>query len=144
MKKITTKTAAETQQIAHEVLSDLLSTAKKSSARILALSGDLGAGKTTFVQGIARALDITEPITSPTFVLANTYTANDKKLVHVDCYRLESAEDASILDFTQLFTDPEAIVCIEWPERIKDILPKDARWITFEYGEKSDERMITT
>ena len=145
MYTITTKKPEQTQQFAAKILTKL--TARpRNGALILALAGDLGAGKTTFVQGLAQELGITEPITSPTFILANTYdiSSSDKqrKLTHIDCYRFESAANAEILPFTEMFQDQEHLICIEWPEKIQELLPKDTVWIGFEYGKKENERII--
>ena len=146
MTEITTKNAQETHSFATKVLTDLMNQ-PRSGALVFALSGDLGAGKTTFVQGLARTLGITEQITSPTFILANTYQipspSGNQKLTHVDCYRFDSAHDADILPFSEMFQDRDRLVCIEWPERIKDILPEDTIWLRFGYGGKPHQRIIS-
>jgi tRNA threonylcarbamoyladenosine biosynthesis protein TsaE len=95
---------------------------------ILALSGDLGAGKTTFVQGLAKGLGISEPVQSPTFVLLNIYD----KLAHFDLYRLKKSSEFTGLGFEEYF-DREGICVIEWPDRIADILPKGTVYIDFIY-----------
>lgn len=87
---------------------------------ILALSGELGAGKTTFVQGLALGLGIEEPVQSPTFVLLNIY---GDKLFHFDLYRLKDPSDFTKLGFEEYF-QAGGICAIEWPERIE--LPKEA------------------
>ena len=98
---------------------------------ILALYGDLGAGKTTFVQGLAEALGIIEPVQSPTFILLNLY----EKLAHFDIYRLKDGDDFVNLGFCEYFEAP-LIAAIEWPEKIKDLLPKNTIHIHFEYAEE--------
>lgn len=83
------------------------------------LHGDLGSGKTTFVQAVGKALGIAETITSPTFVVVKTYSTTHaviRKLVHADLYRLHAATDAQALGLEEAINDPEALVCIEWPE----------------------------
>lgn len=95
------------------------------SGDILILSGDLGAGKTTFVQGLASGLGITEEITSPTYAYMNNY--NDK-LYHFDCYRIQNAMEAEILGLTDYF-DLDGICVIEWAENILDILPAECKKI---------------
>ena len=99
-----------------------------SKNTVLALSGDLGAGKTTFVQGLALGLSIEEPIQSPTFVLLNVYEG----LAHFDLYRLKSPDDFMSLGFDEYFHNNN-ICAIEWPDRIKDLLPKDTIHIHFSY-----------
>ncbi|PKO21417.1 MAG: tRNA (adenosine(37)-N6)-threonylcarbamoyltransferase complex ATPase subunit type 1 TsaE [Chloroflexi bacterium HGW-Chloroflexi-1] len=101
---------------------------------VLALAGDLGAGKTAFTQGLARGLGITEPVTSPTFTLINQYrTAEGIRLQHVDSYRLANAPlemwDVGLAD---LFAGDD-IVVIEWADRIPGLLPEERLEIVFSY-----------
>jgi tRNA threonylcarbamoyladenosine biosynthesis protein TsaE len=81
----------------------------------------MGSGKTAFVQGLARGLGITEPVTSPSFALVHEYEAQPP-LVHVDLYRIENARELSLLAIEEYF-DPAAITVIEWSERASEILP---------------------
>lgn len=109
-------------------------------ATIVTLSGELGAGKTTFVQGIAKALGVEEHVTSPTFVLEKIYKLpmNDlrnqsfSRLVHIDAYRLKGAQELAALGWDELIQDPGNLVVIEWPERIAAAIPEDATRIHFE------------
>lgn len=94
---------------------------------VLALTGDLGAGKTTFVQGLGQGLGIQEPMQSPTFVILNAY--NDL-LFHFDLYRL-NLKDFVNLGFEEYFQ--KGICAIEWPERITQLLPPTTLWIHFSY-----------
>lgn len=94
---------------------------------VLTLKGNLGAGKTTFVQGLAKGLGIFEPIQSPTFVLLNVYEG----LAHFDLYRLKSGDDFKHLGFEEYFG--KVICAIEWPERIADLLPQGTVRIELEY-----------
>ena len=99
---------------------------KENGATLVTLSGDLGAGKTTFTQGLAKALGVSEPITSPTFVLAKSYQLPDspfKKLVHIDAYRLAEGKDLATLAFSEVMEDAGTIVMLEWPEIVADALP---------------------
>jgi tRNA threonylcarbamoyladenosine biosynthesis protein TsaE len=100
---------------------------------VIALYGDLGAGKTLFTQALARALGVTDPVTSPTFTLINEYDLPDGgKLFHVDVYRLHNAlPEAIALGLEELFD--EGIVVIEWADRITPILPDDRIDVHFEY-----------
>lgn len=100
-----------------------------SSNAILALSGDLGAGKTTFVQGLALGLGIEEPVTSPTFVLLNNY---QDRLFHFDLYRLKNPSDFTSLGFEEYF-QKGGICAIEWPDRISSLLPPETIYIDFSY-----------
>ncbi len=93
---------------------------------VVALHGDLGAGKTRFVQGIARGLGIRRPITSPTFILMNVYrTPEGHALCHVDCYRLrDPVEEGYEMGLDQQFRG-EDICVVEWAERVEALLPRD-------------------
>ena len=99
------------------------------SKAIIALSGDLGAGKTTFVQGLALGLGIQEPIQSPTFVLLNAY---QNLLYHFDLYRLRQAADFTNLGFEEYF-HLDGICAIEWPDRIETLLPENTYRVEFSY-----------
>lgn len=101
---------------------------------VLALSGDLGAGKTTFVQGLALGLGIDEPICSPTFVTLNLYDGK-RPLYHFDLYRLKDETDFLRQGFEEYF-GKGGITAIEWPERIASILPKDIIRIEFLHTEQ--------
>ncbi len=96
---------------------------------ILALSGPLGAGKTTFVQALAQALGVEDRPRSPTFSLLRAYvlpseTRGIRRLVHIDAYRLETANDVYALDLEGELSEPGTIVAMEWPEQLGDALKK--------------------
>lgn len=97
---------------------------------ILTLSGPLGAGKTTFVQALAKVLGVKTVLTSPTFSLVRTYRTKGhpsiKQLVHVDAYRIERDEDVMTLGLEELMMEPGTLVCLEWPERVEGWLRKQA------------------
>ncbi len=139
MKKIITKSFKETQQLGLELAKAL------KGGEVLALHGDLGSGKTTFMQGLAKGLGIKRNIISPTFIIMRTYEVADspiQNLFHVDLYRIASEKDVEGLGLLELIGERENIVAIEWPEKIESILPKDRIDIYFEYLE-DDERSIT-
>ena len=92
----------------------------------LALSGDLGAGKTTLVQLLARSLGIPDTVTSPTFVVMKQYETTNEiftQLVHIDAYRIEDVDEMRPLGFAALLAEPQTLICIEWAERIAALLP---------------------
>ena len=103
--------------------------------RVVALRGDLGAGKTTFVQGFLGALGAEKPYVSPTFVIMKQYdvsapSANGiHRVYHVDAYRMDEPEEIAKLGFDEWCADPEGVVLVEWPEKLGDLLPKDAKII---------------
>jgi tRNA threonylcarbamoyladenosine biosynthesis protein TsaE len=98
--------------------------------RVLALHGPLGAGKTTFVQGLARAWDIPGPVTSPTFGICTVHDGA-RRLVHVDAYRLHNERDAEALLIDELLVSPWCL-CVEWAERVPALLGPDALHLRFE------------
>ena len=116
--------------------------AKKSSERIIELVGDVGAGKTTFVRGLAKGLRIKEPITSPSFTISKTYALpTGGNLIHYDFYRL-SNPGIMLDDLNENLKNPENLIVIEWGESISKILPKNHLKINFIYNEKSRELII--
>lgn len=131
-----------------ELVSELLKNevenfSNQKKALLIELSGNLGAGKTTLTQEIARQLKIEEKITSPTFVLMKKYSINFgqfKTLVHIDAYRVENSDEISILNFPELLSNPENLILLEWPEKISDILPEEKITITLEVS--GEEREI--
>ena len=113
-------------------------------AMVITLSGDLGAGKTTFAQGIARTLGVVETVSSPTFVIEKVYALSAQRwnrLVHIDAYRLNSSHELMVLGWNELIADPKNIIVLEWPERVSDLIPKHAVQIRFDI--KNEERIIT-
>jgi tRNA threonylcarbamoyladenosine biosynthesis protein TsaE len=109
---------------------------------VLALTGDLGTGKTVLTRGIAFGLGMSmDQVSSPTFTLIQEYTGSIP-LIHVDLYRLERPSDISTLGLEEYFT-PDKIVIIEWAERFPQILPSDHMVICLEYGEAEDGRLVS-
>jgi tRNA threonylcarbamoyladenosine biosynthesis protein TsaE len=115
-----------------------------NSATVVTLSGELGAGKTTFAQGMARALGVEETVTSPTFVIEKIYQLENQKfarLVHIDAYRLKSAHELEVLGWKELLADPGNLIVLEWPEQVAEAIPADAIRIRFDI--QGDERIIS-
>jgi tRNA threonylcarbamoyladenosine biosynthesis protein TsaE len=110
--------------VVEEVLAKLPN--KKSGATIVALSGNLGAGKTTFTQALGKKLGILETIQSPTYVLMRSYPivySHFTMFIHIDAYRLETPEEFKTLKPETFLATPENLVCIEWPEKTEGMLP---------------------
>ncbi|RMF07614.1 MAG: tRNA (adenosine(37)-N6)-threonylcarbamoyltransferase complex ATPase subunit type 1 TsaE [Candidatus Neomarinimicrobiota bacterium] len=99
---------------------------------VVALSGGLGAGKTTFVQAVARTLGVTEAVGSPTFKLISEYPTAGMNLYHIDCYRLKSPEDFLLIGGENYLPSEDGLTCIEWPDRIESILPRHTIHIRIE------------
>lgn len=115
---IKTVTADETIQIARDFAPFI------PVNKAIALHGDLGAGKTTFIKGLAQAWKISEPVTSPTFNLYTLYQGT-RQLVHLDAFRLNSGSDMDALMIDD-FLSPPWCLAVEWPERIAEELPEDS------------------
>lgn len=134
--QITTCSAEETFEFARKIGDKL------KAGDILALSGELGSGKTCFTGGIARGLGVDEnyQITSPTFTLINEYPARHR-LFHFDVYRLNEYSELDDLGYDE-FISGQGVVVIEWAEKIAEIIPETAVFINFEYVDEN-KRKIT-
>lgn len=107
---------------------------------VICLQGDLGAGKTTFVQGVATGWGSLDAVSSPTFILVNVYRRGDQaRLFHMDAYRLDSTPEAEELDLDSMLN--EGPLLIEWPERINGLLPGDCLWIQLEHVDVEEREM---
>lgn len=119
---------------------------KESEATLVTLSGELGAGKTSFTQAAARALGVAEAVTSPTFVLAKSYALPEglafRTLLHIDAYRLSGGKDLERIGFVDARTDTGTLILLEWPEIVADGLPPADVAITL-VAEEDGSRTIT-
>ena len=141
MKTVITNSLEETQELAKEWLVSL--PLKNDEATIVGLYGNLGAGKTTFTQAVARELGISEPTTSPTFVIEKLYETTHthfKRLIHIDAYRLVSGKELQDLNFEELVNNPNNLIIIEWPENVKEILPEDHIKIQCEFVDEKTRK----
>jgi len=109
---------------------------------VLGLTGEVGAGKTTFIKGLIKGLGIRQKVMSPTFLIMKKIPMDSKRnIYHIDAYRINGANLLK-LGFEKILKSPNVIV-VEWADRIKDILPRNTIWIKFEHGEKQNERYLT-
>ena len=107
---------------------------------LICLQGDLGAGKTTFVQGIAQGWGSLDSVSSPTFILVNMYRrANGSQLFHMDAYRLDSTPEAEELDLDSMLA--ESALIIEWPERMDGLIPAERLWVELEHVADEEREM---
>ncbi len=158
---LVSKSLDNTAQIAKEFVENLWKSDENCGklATIVALEGDLGAGKTTFVKAVAQALGIQKTVTSPTFVLEKVYkfparlnlTGNLARfrldsgfthLIHIDAYRLENGAELLSLGWREMASDPHNIIFIEWPERVAEVLPEKTRMIRFKFIDETT-RVLT-
>ncbi len=117
---------------------------KGNAATVVALSGDLGAGKTTFTQAVAAHFGIQESVASPTFVIEKIYEIADgafARLIHIDAYRLKSAEELVALGWEEITSDSANLILIEWPERVAEIIPASAHRVVLTFVDE-DTRTI--
>lgn len=136
MEILTIKEVGELEGVADRVLELLGGVERQDRAAVLALHGDLGSGKTTFVQVLAKKLGVSETVVSPTFVVMKHYELPEEQysftdLYHLDCYRVESEEEMGPLHFAELLALPKALIVIEWAERIAALLPEAALHASF-------------
>jgi tRNA threonylcarbamoyladenosine biosynthesis protein TsaE len=141
MKTFTTKSLEETQKLAAEWVKSLPISGE--SALVVGLYGNLGAGKTSFSQAVARELGVKEIVNSPTFVIEKIYETKHPhfaRLVHIDAYRLEKASELQVLNFEELVENPNNLILIEWPENVKEILPPDHLKIYCEFVDETTRK----
>ena len=138
--KYTTNFLEQTEQIATDFISKLLP--KSDSAVVVGLYGNLGAGKTTFTQCLAKVFGVEETVTSPTFVLEKIYELTGQKfthLIHIDAYRIEKSSELLHLGWQDIISDPNNLILIEWPERVALIMPEHIKINLSHISENSRE-----
>lgn len=157
VKKYITKSYKQTQKLGKNLAKEVLALrdskgaphGENNSAVVFGLQGNLGGGKTTFLQGFAKGLGIKEKILSPTFVILkhfkipiyNIQNTTYTDFYHIDCYRLKNEKDILELDFKEIIFNPKNIVAVEWPEKIKKALPKNTGFISFKFIDKNTREL---
>ena len=131
-----TNSAQETEALGQELVQ------KMTPGTVIAFSGDLGAGKTAFVRGMARGLGIPARVTSPTFTIVNEYEGGRLPLFHFDMYRLHSSEELFDIGWED-FLARGGICAVEWSENVDDVLESDTIRVDIRRGSSDDERCIT-
>ena len=132
----TTRGPGETWQLAADLLP------RWAGGAVLAIHGGLGAGKTTFTQGLAMAMGVAGPVTSPTFALCAEHRGETQRLVHLDLYRMAGAEELLDIGFLDFLAAPN-IVVVEWPERAESLMPGNTWHLWFEPGDEPETRRVT-
>lgn len=139
-----TESVKETQGSAAKLLRNL------KGRNLVCLYGPLGSGKTTFVQGLAKALGIKKRVVSPTYVLLREYPCSARSkpgseqiqsLIHIDCYRLNNEDDFKSVELKEILNNSNNLVVIEWAERIRKILPKERIEIKFDHAGKNKRKI---
>lgn len=134
----------ETKKAALNFLKILPKIKDKKRATVIGLYGNLGAGKTTFTQFVAKELGVSRTIISPTFVIERIYGLNKKgvpfkKLIHIDAYRLDNPEELLVLGFKEILKDKNNLILIEWADKVFEILPKDHFKIFFSFSKQKNK-----
>lgn len=137
------KSLEETEILARNFIKNLQ---PSSTARVVGLRGDLGAGKTAFTQAAARALGITENVVSPTFVIEKIYDLGSgqrfARFIHIDGYRLDTAIELEHLGWREIVADPANLIFIEWPERVQALWPDDIVIIDFKVVDATSRNIM--
>ena len=144
-KEYLTTSPLQTKKIGEILAKEILKTKPGKTAFIIGLKGNLGGGKTSFLQGFAKGLGIKEKITSPTFVILKRFQVSGfrfQEFYHIDCYRIQKPKEILDLGFKKIISDHKNIVAIEWAERIKKILPKNTIWLNFEFINQATRKII--
>ena len=131
MPKYITQNSKETQKLGEILAREI------KGGQIICLTGDLGAGKTTFTQGFLKGLKVKGPYTSPTFLIIKKY---GQYIYHIDAYRVK-AKDILNLGWEEMLQNKKNIIIIEWADRIKKIIPPNAVWIKFKWLDENKREM---
>jgi len=153
-----TSSSIQTKKLGERFAKEILDKKPKKTAFVIGLEGELGGGKTTFLQGFARGLGVKEKVLSPTFVIMKKFKihpvirlgapsddgAKTKReyLIHIDCYRIQKSKELLDLGFKEIVSNPKNIIAVEWADRIRKIMPKDTLWIKFDFIDRR-KRKIT-
>lgn len=151
-----TTTPRQTQKLGEILAKEVLKTKLKKGALTLGLEGDLGGGKTTFLQGFAKGLGIKEKILSPTFIILKKFKISQgrtfgslrgrqnskfKNFYHLDCYRIQKPKEILDLRFKEIVSNPQNVVAVEWAERVCNILPKNVIILKFQFVDKTARKI---
>ena len=142
--QIFTASAEQTKKIAREMAKRILAKPLGQKAVVIGLNGNLGGGKTTFVQGFASGLGVSEKVLSPTFVVMRKYPVPKSSysfLFHFDCYRLQKPQEIIGLGFKEIVSSPRNIVIAEWAEKAKEMFPKNTLWIRFYFIDEKNRKI---
>lgn len=146
--KVTTNNLKEFNNFAKSMAERLLSKNEDSNkAAVMALAGELGAGKTTFAQTFAKTLGVEERVKSPTFAIFRKWKIESgkwkgKTFYHFDVYRIEDEKEILNLGWEEIISNPENIVLVEWADKIENILPKNAIWIKIKHLDKERREIV--
>lgn len=138
-----TSSPSQTKKLAEKFAKEILAKKPKKKSFVIGLEGELGTGKTTFIQGFAKGLDIKEKILSPTFVILKRFRIKDKRFYHIDCYRIQGPKELLDLGFKEIVSNPESVIAVEWADKMKRIMPKNTLWIKFKFVDEKTRKITT-
>ncbi len=136
---------SQTKNLAKRLARKILKISLRKKAIIIALEGELGSGKTTFLQGFAQGLGIKNKILSPTFVIMKKFQVPSSKFqwfYHIDCYRIKKPKEILDLGFKKNITNLQNIVAVEWADKIQEILPKDTMILKFYFISRNKRKIV--
>jgi tRNA threonylcarbamoyladenosine biosynthesis protein TsaE len=139
MQNVLSKSLTDTEKIA-ELILDKAINVPVDGACVISMSGNLGAGKTTLTQQIAKKLGITDHVKSPTFLIMETYPISFNrfhKFTHVDAYRIENPKELGNLGFNDFLKDQSNLIVIEWPEKVAPFVPENAIHVNLSFVDKN-------
>ncbi|MGI4852907.1 MAG: tRNA (adenosine(37)-N6)-threonylcarbamoyltransferase complex ATPase subunit type 1 TsaE [Janthinobacterium lividum] len=137
-KRLKTRSVAGTLALGQTIMELMLPT-----PRLVLLRGDLGAGKTTLVKGIAQSIGANpDDVTSPTFTLVQEYAGAKRKLYHLDLYRLETDAEVLALGLEEMEADPDAFVVVEWGEKFPSLIARAQGLVAVQQGDEPDDRLF--
>lgn len=141
--EIISKDLKQTKKIGRLLAQEILAKPFFNKGVVIGLSGELGSGKTAFLQGFARGLGIKENILSPTFIVFKKYSLTFpwRFFYHFDCYRIQKPEEIKSLGFAEIIADPRNIIAIEWFERLGELLSSEIIRLDFEFIDEQTRRI---
>ncbi len=147
--KYLTNSPTQTRKLGEKLAKEILRRKIGKSALIIGLQGDLGSGKTTFLQGFAKGFGVKEKILSPTFVIIKRFKIENCKLkienfYHIDCYRIKKPKELITLGFKEIASNPQNIIAIEWVDKINKIIPRKTIFISFKFINKNKRKISFT
>ena len=137
--------SATTKKLGENLAKKILAGRPQNRATVVGLSGELGSGKTTFIQGFFRGMGLRKRALSPTFILMRRVELKNRKfknLFHIDAYRMKNSREIVQLGLDKITKNPQNIVLIEWADTLKRMLPRNTIWVNFKHGKKERERII--
>jgi len=141
---VITKSQGETKKLGERFAREIIRKRPLDEAVVIGLEGDLGGGKTTFLQGFAKGLGVKEKILSPTFVILKRFHVPYSMFhdfYHIDCYRIQKPKEILSLGFKKIISDPKNIVAVEWADRVQKVLPRDIIVIRFDFVDQKTRKI---